>query len=248
MHGDLTGTVEQALASAGVGPTLVVGFSGGIDSVALMHLLLELRDRCHLVVHLAHFDHALRPASMNDASFAKAAARAFGLPFHTMRWAHRNVFPGGMEAAARYARYAFLAATARCVTPAGDAPCVVVAHHADDQAETLLLHLMRGSGLHGLAGMRALSLWQEGTADREAVTIFRPLLRVPRSEIVAYARAHALAWREDDSNDDITRTRNFVRHQVLPLLAQANPAISATLARTAALLAQEVERLDELDA
>lgn len=244
----LAAVVEAVLAHVRVGNTLVMALSGGADSVVLAHVLHMLRTRRDLTLHLAHFDHALRPTSTEDARFAAELATAWGLPFHTARWAHGDNFPGGVEAAARNARYTFLTAVARSVSPAGQPPCVVVAHHADDQAETLLMNLVRGSGLHGLAGMRMVSFWGDGAPEQEPVTILRPLLRTPRAEILAYAAAHGLTWREDESNLDVQRTRNFVRHQVLPLLAQANPAISATLARTASLIALEAERLDALDA
>jgi tRNA(Ile)-lysidine synthase len=248
MCGNLVDTVEAALLRAQAGSALAVGVSGGMDSVVLAHLLLTLAPRRGLLLHLAHFDHALRPTSADDARFVAGLAAAWGLPFHTARWAHGDRFPNGVEAAARAARYDFLATVARTVAAASQQPAMVVAHHADDQAETLLLNLMRGSGLHGLAAMRMATVWENGTPALPPVMLLRPLLRVPRSALADYARMHALAWREDESNSDTNRTRNFVRHTVLPLLAQSNPAIAATLARTATVLAQEADRLETLDA
>ena len=245
MSGNLAERVDAALRAGAVGSALVVGVSGGMDSVVLAHLLHGLAPQRGLQLHLAHFDHALRPASADDARFVAELAASWGLPLYTARWEHGGTFPGGMEAAARTARYAFLVDVARRVTPTGQAPTLIVAHHADDQAETLLLNLVRGSGLHGLVAMRMVAPWEDGA--QPPVQILRPLLHTSRSELRAYAAAHALRWREDESNIDTARTRNFVRHQVMPLLTQRNPSIAATLARTAALLGLEADRLDALD-
>ena len=252
MSSNLVESVGACVQRAPMCGTLVVGVSGGMDSVVLAHVLHSLArlqgatSSRGVETHIAHFDHALRPTSAADTRFVSDLAATWGLPFHTMRWAHGERFAGGVEATARAARYAFLAATARTVTPAGQQPCIVVAHHADDQAETLLLNLIRGSGLHGLAAMRMAATWDDGA--RPPVQLLRPLLRTPRSALVAYAAANALTWREDESNADTARTRNFVRHEVMPLLAQRNPAIVETLARTTHLLAQEADRLDLRDA
>lgn len=252
MSSNLVESVGACVQRAPMCGTLVVGVSGGMDSVVLAHVLHSLArlqgatSSRGVETHIAHFDHALRPTSAADTRFVADLAATWGLPFHTMRWAHGERFAGGVEATARAARYAFLAATARTVTPAGQQPCIVVAHHADDQAETLLLNLIRGSGLHGLAAMRMAATWDDGA--RPPVQLLRPLLRTPRSALVAYAAANALTWREDESNADTARTRNFVRHEVMPLLAQRNPAIVETLARTTHLLAQEADRLDLRDA
>jgi tRNA(Ile)-lysidine synthase len=153
--------------------------------------------------------------------------------------------PGGVEAAARRARYAFLARTAINVTPVGKVPTVAVAHHADDQAETLLLHLLRGSGLRGLAGMRPVAPLPESGAK---VQLVRPLLSVRRQAILAYAATHGLSWREDETNHQTHFMRSRLRHEVLPLLTTYNPNLVATLSRTAALLAADSARLDAIDA
>jgi tRNA(Ile)-lysidine synthase len=156
----------------------------------------------------------------------------------------------GQEGAARSARYAFLR---RVATDLGDQSSdqsglpitVVTAHHQDDQAETLLMHLIQGSGLNGLAGMA----WKGVLPDSQLpqIHLVRPLLAVDRAAIHDYLHSYGLEWREDQSNQDHAYLRNQLRHQVLPLLATINPNIHATLARTADLLAAEAERADNQD-
>jgi tRNA(Ile)-lysidine synthase len=141
-------------------------------------------------------------------------------------------------------RYAFLTKVAINVTPPAKVPLVAVAHHADDQAETLLLNLVRGSGLQGLGAMRPLTELKE--CDR-TIRLVRPLLGVRRTTILAYANAHGLAWREDPTNTMAHYLRNQVRHEILPRLAQINPNIVATLGRTADITAADAARLAQSD-
>ena len=229
---------------------VVVAVSGGVDSVVLLHLLAHLAAAWKLELHVAHVDHALRPASAEDAAFVRDLAGAFGLPIHSVRLdgAALHADPAGVEAAARTARYRFLCATAINVTPSSLVPLVAVAHHADDQAETLLLRLVQGSGLAGLAAMRPVTLLEGTGLGDPAVRLVRPLLAAPRAAILDYAQRNRLAWREDESNTDDARARNLLRHEVLPHLARLNPDIRATLARTATLLADETDRLHASDA
>jgi len=229
---------------------VVVAVSGGVDSVVLLHLLAQVVGIWQLELHVAHVDHALRPTSTADAAFVRALAEQMSLPFHTTRLdaVALRTASDGLEAAARHARYRFLCATALNVTPAEMVPVLAVAHHADDQAETVLLRLAQGSGLRGLGAMRPISTIDDSALASRPVRVVRPLLAARRNEIVAYARRHGLAWREDESNQDETHPRNLVRHQVLPLLARINPQIVATLARTADLLAEESDRLEAYDA
>ena len=225
---------------------VVVGVSGGVDSVCLLHALRQLAQPWRLALHVAHLDHALRPDSQADAHFVAELAEGWGLPCHTQRLPEGALQgqPGGVEAAARRARYEFLSATAINVTPAGKVPLVAVAHHADDQAETLLHHLLRGSGLQGLGAMRPVT---ELLYDAHTVRLLRPLLAVRRATIMVYAQAHALAWRNDETNRQTHFLRNRLRHDILPHLAQVNPCVVETLARTADLLAADYARLARLD-
>jgi tRNA(Ile)-lysidine synthase len=253
--------------------TVVVGVSGGADSVCLLHALAQLAPRLGLSLQVAHLDHALRPESAADAEFVARFAATLGLPFHSARLAPGALAgeAGGLEAAARRARYAFLSRIAREVTPAPQAPIIAVAHHQDDQAETVLMNLLRGSGLDGLAGMAwATTLaatsddvgsHSAGTVDHllgsselpgryrsvDHVRLVRPLLGVRRADIQDYLAAHHLTWREDSSNSDRDRLRNRIRHDVLPMLMDINPNLISTLARTADLLSAEADHAAERD-
>lgn len=232
---------------AATSPTpVVIGVSGGVDSIALLHVLVQLAERWRLTLHVAHLDHALRPDSAADAAFVARCAAQWGLPFHSERLAP-EALPGqhgGLEAAARRARYAFLARVAINVTPPGKVPIVAVAHHADDQAETLVLHLVRGSGLQGLGAMRYVT---EVEQHGYTIRLVRPLLGICRTTILAYATEQGLAWREDPTNTTTRFLRNQVRHEILPRLAQINPNIVATLGRTAEILAADHARLAHSD-
>lgn len=228
---------------------VIVAVSGGMDSVTLLHALAQLAPDWRLDLHVAHIDHALRPTSAADAAFVRDLAAQMQTPFHTVRLDGESLRadPAGLEAAARHARYRALCAIACNVTPAGQVPVILVAHHAQDQAETLLLRLVQGSGLTGLAAMRPVTLLDAAALTPRPVRVVRPLLAVTRTALADYARRHQLAWREDESNADTTRSRNLLRHAVLPQLAQINPQVIGTLARTAELLADDADRLDAHD-
>jgi tRNA(Ile)-lysidine synthase len=228
---------------------VVVAVSGGMDSVTLLHALAQLAPDWCLDLHVAHIDHALRPTSAVDAAFVRDLASQMLTPFHIVRLdgASLHADPRGLEAAARHARYRALCAIACNVTPPELVPVLVVAHHAQDQAETLLLRLVQGSGLTGLAAMRPVTLLDDAALTPRPVRVVRPLLAVTRTELADYARRHQLVWREDESNADTTRSRNLLRHAVLPQLAQINPQVVATLARTAELLVDDADRLDAHD-
>jgi tRNA(Ile)-lysidine synthase len=254
LSADLVATLRTVQAQIGLfpppdsaGPTpVVVGVSGGVDSICLLHALRQVADEWGLTLHVAHLDHALRPTSAEDAAFVEMLAGEWGLPFHSERLPEDALIgqPGGIEAAARQARYAFLRKTAINVTPPPKVPRMVIAHHADDQAETLLLHLVRGSGLQGLGVMRLVTTHH---AAGKPVRLVRPLLGVRRSSILAYAAAHGLRWREDASNQSSQFVRNRIRHDWMPLLAELNPNIVATLGRTAEILAADFQRLAQID-
>jgi tRNA(Ile)-lysidine synthase len=237
------------------GPTpVVVGVSGGADSVCLLHALATLAPAWGLALHVAHVDHALRPSSADDADFVAELSIGLGLPCHSTRLAPGSLrnHPDGLEAGARTARYAFLAQVALAAAPRGGStlagaaqPAVVaVAHHRDDQAETVLLRLIQGSGLGGLAGMA----WSSVVPGAPEIRLVRPLLALPRTALHSYLMATGLPWREDASNRRTDRTRNAIRHDILPRLARLNPNIAAVLAATADRLAAEAERAAQLDA
>jgi tRNA(Ile)-lysidine synthase len=220
------------------GGTLVVGLSGGADSVALLDALASLRRRRGFRVVAAHLDHGLRAGSADDAAFCAELCRSLDVPLRADRAdvrARAARERGGLEQAARGERYAFL----RRVRDEEEAFAIAVAHTRDDQAETLLLRLLRGAGATGLAGMRPRS------GD-----VVRPLLAVSRREVLAHLRERALGWREDPSNADLAHRRNRVRHELIPYLEERfNPGIRASLARTASVLADEAAHVrDEAEA
>jgi tRNA(Ile)-lysidine synthetase-like protein len=235
------------------GARLVVGFSGGQDSTCLLHALSHAHRQFELVA--VHIDHALRADSADAAQRVVERARAMGVAGDVVRvdvGAYRRTLKrASTQQAARAARYQALSAAAA----RHRAAAVLVAHTADDQAETLLLNLLRGTGLLGLAGMRmdeTLDLGRLGPpaspelAGRATVRLIRPLLRVPRVTTLAYCTQFGLQLVEDASNRTRAYTRNRVRLDLLPLLEQFNPAIRTVLARTAELAGDDLAALDRL--
>ena len=199
---------------------LVIGFSGGQDSTCLLHALARSHRRLELLA--VHVDHGLRSGSAADAERAVELATSIGVPAKIRRVSIAR--KGSLQASARTARYEALAQAAH----EHGARAVLVAHTADDQAETVLLNLLRGSGLLGLAAMRM-------DEERGDTRLVRPLLRVARSSTLAYCDHFGLDLVEDVSNRTRAYTRNRVRLDLLPLLEQFNPAIRTVLARTADL-------------
>jgi tRNA(Ile)-lysidine synthase len=219
-----------------VGASTLVGVSGGADSLALLHLLAGWRRSLKLTLHAATLDHGLRgEAGAADASFVESLCHQLGVP--CMRDfvdvpALAALEGIGIEAAGRLARYRFLGEAAR---NAG-ASAVAVAHHADDQAETVLMHLLRGAGLHGLGGMSPSTTLH----GFEPIQLIRPLLGLTRQQIEVYCQQHDLQPRHDATNADTTLLRNKLRHQVLPQLEQVNPRVRSVLVQLA-----ESVRLDD---
>jgi tRNA(Ile)-lysidine synthase len=199
---------------------MLVAASGGADSTALLLGLVAVAPpRARIVV--AHAEHDLRAAAADDREFVVALAARLGLGFVTARLAVRAATAGGegLEARARRLRYGFLADVARRHA----ARHVLVAHTADDQAETILHRILRGTGPAGLAGMAVARELCDG------VGLLRPLLAVPREDVRAFLAAEAEAWREDESNADVRHARNFLRHEILARCA-AGPYPAATAA------------------
>ncbi len=228
----MVAAIRRALRLAGIRDcTVIVGLSGGPDSVALLDALVAVADEREIAVHAAHLDHRLRPEATQDAAFCARLCAQLGVPLHTASAdvaARAARDRRGIEAAARRERYAFLRrAAAEC-----SARFVLVGHNQDDQAETLLLRLLRGAGSRGLGAMR----------PRRGM-IVRPLLDVSRAQILAHLEMRAQDFVLDPSNADAAFTRNRVRHEVLPALARLNPRIAASLARTARLLARDERAL-----
>ena len=219
-------TVSQVIADAN---KLVVAVSGGCDSVALLHILKDLRHSLGVDLHVASLDHGIRGAQgQGDLDFVRELAGAWGLP-HTPGQVDvprlASAWGMGIETAARRARYDFLAQVALQEACQG----VATGHHADDQAETILMNIVRGSGMRGLGGMRPESL----LPGHPQFKLIRPLLAVSRRELETYCREHNLAFRQDETNWDTTYGRNFLRHEVLDKLARLNPAVVSALNRLA---------------
>jgi tRNA(Ile)-lysidine synthase len=209
---------------------MVVGLSGGADSVALTEVLATLAEDRGFKVVAAHLDHGLRPESQEDAAFCRSLSHRLGVLFRTatadVRGRARRDHCG-LEDAARVERYAFL----ETVRQGEGAVGIAVAHTRDDQAETFLMRLLRGAGSAGLSAMRA----QRGF-------VVRPLLEVSRERVLEHLRRRQLPWREDPTNRDLSILRNRVRHELLPYLeAGFNPRLRAALSRTAGLLAGEAD-------
>ena len=262
----LRGTVQP-------GDRLLVGLSGGLDSVVLLDILGRIARRRRIRLSALHVNHQLSPNAPAWERFCRRACRERSIPF---RRARVRVAPGdSVEASARAARYAALLAQ--------PAEYVALAHHQDDQAETVLLQLLRGAGVRGLAAMpevriedrglriegragiedqgsriektnrsktwRKSHLQSSSRAPHSSIltpVILRPLLDVPRAAIEAYARERKLSWVEDESNRDTRFARNFVRHELLPVLAGRFPSYRETLARSARHLGEAARLLDEL--
>jgi len=223
---------EKSLLRAG--DRVGVAVSGGADSVALLRALLEIRDELGVVVKVAHFNHRIRGAeSDEDEKFVRELAAKFDLEFHSASGEtpqHAKADKLSLETAARKLRYEFF----RKLITQGVVNKIATAHHLDDQAETLLLRLVRGSGMKGMRGVHV----------ETAEGIVRPLLGVRRAEIEAYLRELKQTWRDDSSNVDIHHLRNRIRHQLMPALARDyNPSIAETLARTAEVLTADEEYL-----
>jgi tRNA(Ile)-lysidine synthetase-like protein len=243
------------------GALAVVAVSGGPDSLCLLHALTQLRAELDFTLHVAHLDHMIRGAqSADEAAYVAALAREWGLPATieaTDVPALARSQRANLHAAARTARYRFLTRVAHST----GAQAVAVAHHAGDQAETVLLHLLRGAGPEGLSGMRPVMPGQawfrienaelkiENDADikysqfsifnSQLPLLIRPLLTTTRESIERYCVEHGLQPQRDPSNFDLAATRNRIRHDLLPRLIEYNPHIIAALGRTADICAEE---------
>lgn len=201
--------------------TYVVAVSGGVDSVALLHLLQQNSDY-KLVV--AHFDHGIREDSAEDRKLVHALAKSYKLPFV---FESGQLGAGASEAAARVARYKFL----QKVQAASGARALVTAHHQDDVLETAIINMLRGTGRKGL------------TALRNRPNLVRPLLAVPKQEVRSFAETEKLQWREDSTNQNTDYLRNYVRHRILPRFDADSRARLLQVIRDLHYTNEELDRL-----
>ncbi len=239
LNGFLTKNLSINDAVSHLKPRLLLAFSGGLDSVVLLHLLVLAKNTVPFQLHAMHVHHGLSPNADHWAKFCQAQCDQLGVPLEII---YVNVAKNpdyknseqGIEAEARQLRYQALfnyAVDARMFD------FVVTAHHQDDQAETLLLQLFRGAGVKGLSSMAAVD-----TTRR----LLRPLLNVPRHTMLEYAQQHRLTWCDDESNDNTQYDRNFLRHEAMRVLESRFEGIKAVLARTAQHMAEAAELLETL--
>lgn len=218
------------------GSRVAVALSGGVDSVVLLHILASLRSELDLDLRALHVNHGLSPNAVEWEEFCSRTCSAHGIGLSLVRLRLVRHAGQSLEAQARSARYAALESAAADL----GAGIVALAQHADDQAETVLLQLLRGAAAKGLS---AMAEWRRAGAG---CAWWRPLLRSTRVEIVGCARQAGLEWVEDESNADPAFRRNFLRAQVLPRLELGFPGYRTSLARTATHAVEAAQLLDQL--
>ena len=211
------------------GQHLLLALSGGMDSCVLLHLLAEAKLSLAFELSALHVHHGLSPNADEWVSFCSKQCQLLEVPLKIVHVALKKNTNLGVEAEARQLRYEAL--------NNATVDFLVTAHHEDDQAETLLLQLMRGAGVKGLASMAAVS---------QARSLLRPLLGLSKQQLLSYAKLQAISWCDDESNSNTHFERNFVRHELMPMLASRTPAISSVLARTALHMAEANDLLTDL--
>jgi tRNA(Ile)-lysidine synthase len=210
-----------------------IAYSGGLDSQVLLYSLVQLRPQFPgIALSAIHVDHGLNPSSEQWAHHCRESCTIFGVDFEVIKVNARPAKGESPESAAREARYTVLR------TRIGAGECLLTAQHQDDQAETVLLQLLRGAGPHGLAAMAKAMPFGHGR-------LLRPLLTFSRAEIKSYAEQEKLAWIEDPSNFDVRFDRNYLRHEILPLLRRRWPGLSRTLSRAALHQVDAARLLDQ---
>ena len=253
----LVGAIRRRVSDALVehdlaGRRILVALSGGPDSLALLHALHSARNDCELTLYGAHLNHRLRGAESDaDAEFAVSAFAQIDIPFTCESAdvaAYRDKRRLSLEDAARQVRYAFLADAAE----QRGADAIALGHTADDQAETVLMHIIRGSGLEGIRGMQTLDTRRiagiserKGDGKDKAIALFRPLLNTTRAQTHAYCAALGLTPRVDSSNTSPEFLRNRIRLELMPLLEQMNPSMQAALLRLARNATQDSDYIRE---
>ena len=221
---------------------LLVAVSGGPDSVCLLHILTKLQAELDVRLHLAHLNHQLRGTEAEaDASYVSQLAQQLGIPA-TIEQRDVKAYQArqhlSLEEAAREVRYTFLTQVAKSI----DADRVAVGHTVDDHIETILMHLIRGTGTRGLRGLQPCSRWQ---SSGNSLTIIRPLLPLSRQETADYCHHHQLTPRIDASNLSLSPLRNRIRHQLLPMLQSYNPQVAEALLRTGRIAGDDLAFIDK---
>ena len=240
-------SLERAGLIGGDAP-LIAAVSGGPDSMAMLYSLLGLIENPRQRLHVAHLDHNFRDEAKEDARFVSSIAADLGLSATVDKADpvayQKDAGISSFEEAAREVRYSFLSR----IAAETHAAAIALGHTADDLAETVLMHIIRGSGVHGLRGMEELSTWRSRNGYQESV-LFRPLLQVTKSDTLVHCRERGIAFREDPANLLPQFTRNSVRHELLPSLEKYNPRIREALVRLARSASLELDYLERaLDA
>ena len=222
------------------GAHVVLGLSGGMDSICLLHILAELASPRRFSMRAVHVNHGISSKANQWALFCRSVCLRLAIPFAAENVDVASYRHLGPEAAARTVRWSALLSH--------DSDFLALAQHRDDQAETLLLQLMRGAGPAGLSGMAANAFHFDfpSSQSRRSARVLRPMLDVGRTEIEEFVRSRGLEWMEDDSNSNVALDRNFVRHRVVPVLAERYPRASSMISRSAGLLAEASELLLQL--
>lgn len=230
------------------GDHLTVALSGGVDSVVLLHLLAPLASQMQLLLSAVHVNHGISPNADKWSEFCRNLCHSRNIPLEIANVKITHAPGASLEAAAREERY--------CIFRNLQTDYVVLAQHLDDQAETLLLQLLRGAGVKGLSAMPVVRAARKEMDEKLSVSsipaleakpkLLRPLLEVSRQEIEDYAREHALQWITDESNDEVSFDRNFLRHALFPLLEKRFPAYRTTFLRASRHMAEASALLDEL--
>jgi len=234
---ELVSHVRQALGVACLpGHKICVALSGGMDSMVLLHVLTQVRALVPITLSALHVNHGISPNAAAWAEFCRQVCRDLDVPCEVATLPALDSAGGGLERAAREARYAVFSGV--------DADVLCMAHHQNDRAETLLLNLFRGAGPQGLAAM-------PGTRFLNGKRLIRPFIDLPRDDLHAWAIAHEVRWIEDESNQNLHFRRNYMRHVVLPAITEQFPGVVGVLARTAAQMQDQTRllaRLADIDA
>jgi len=223
------------------GKILVVAVSGGPDSTSLLISLFSLRKELGLKLHVAHIDHSIREGSKEDQLFVARLAEELGLPFSTKKVNIREnalVHGTSIEEEARNARYRYFAD----VVKETNAHAVALGHTKDDQAETILLHLIRGSGLKGLGGMTISSSYSDSRGNK--VNVFRPLLPFERGETNEFCKHSGVFPRIDETNSDQSNPRNYIRLHLLPQISHLNPKVKTAILRVSEIARRDLSYID----
>ena len=211
----------------------LIAYSGGMDSHVLLHLMASLGPEAGHGIRAVHVNHHIQPESRSWAGHCRDVCRALGVELEVLDADASRPEKESPESWARHKRYAAIE------NILGEGEVLLTAHHRDDQLETFLLRLLRGSGVLGLTAMRAVRRFGRGLHAR-------PLLKYPRAELLAYARLHGLNWIEDPSNTDIRPDRNYLRHEVVPAIRDRWPSAALPVSRTIDILAETQGLLDDL--